>query len=973
MGRQAIAFSRVAAGVAAIVTALTGSVSCDTAAAATSSAGWVPDGSSAERAAASCWEIKQVVPTAPDGVYWLVTPTLVAPQQFYCDMSVDGGGWVLVGRGRDGWLSGGDGQGTVAQVHDHVWDQTGFKPRQLSDDVINGLLDGQAPSGLADGVRVVRAADRAGVTATDVRLKLTKMPRWSWAFSAGQPADARLYAASSQRDTAGRLSVSRTGVTTRDLDGGGNGNGSSNGMSRLWTYLSSTNGWVAGFNYGSSVAGTTAADTYLYSITGTYATPMTQVWLRPQLTTGQVAYPSVPDSGAAAQEQAPLAESGALPGTWGVAGLANGLTTELNTEAHAFAQIGNVMYVGGNFARVEEHAGRTPTGPATQTVPQSYLAAFDATTGDWIPGFRPVLDNQVNSLAALPDGRLAVGGQFGTVNGVSQPGLVELDPTTGETVTGWRIRIEDRIAGERVNVQTMDVQDGWLYLGGSFTHLTGGASTSTVYARKAARVKVGDATPDKAWNPDFNGKVQSIDASADGRRVYVSGYFTSSGSTSTMRVAILSTDPGAAVVPFAPRFSVATSPYQQAIHEAGPTLWVGGSEHSMFGYDTTTLEATSLNVTRSGGDIQAIADSADTVVYAGCHCGDWAFSGQQAYSFTVGDPNPTWAEAHAIGYIGAWDDATGASMPAFDPISKARGGYGAWALGVAADGTLWAGGSYTSVIARDGRDQWAGGFVRFAARPHTAPATPDGLTVRLTGQVAGLSWTASTADAVTYEVLRGGRVVATTTRTSVDVPDSAAGDRFFVRATDGHGNRSATTTVAVAQAEPAVVDLVAAGSTWSYRADGAAPAAGWQDATFDDSTWSTGAAPLGWGSPSIATNVDVASGQRPISTYYRRSFDVVDPSALTGLTLTTRADDGVIVYLNGREVARRNLRDGAIGPSTFATAAPRTSAAVADPLVVPLDATALVAGRNEVSVEVHVNFRSTKDVSMDLRLAAQSP
>ena len=305
----------------------------------------------------------------------------------------------------------------------------------------------------------------------------------------------------------------------------------------------------------------------------------------------------------------------------------------------------------------------------------------------------------------------------------------------------------------------------------------------------------------------------------------------------------------------------------------------------MFGDHAATLEVKSLNVTRSGGDIQAIADNADQVVYAGCHCGDWAFSGQQAYSFTVGDPNPTWAEAHAIDYIGAWDNATGAYMPAFNPISKARGGYGAWGLAVASDGTLWAGGSYTSVVARDGRDQWAGGFVRFAARPHTAPATPYGLTVQLTGQVASLSWTASTADAVTYEVLRDGRVVATTTRTSVDVPDSAAGDRFFVRATDGRGNRSATTTVAVAPAEPTVVDLVAAGTAWRYRVDGVAPAAGWQDATFDDSTWSTGAAPLGWGSTSVATNVDVAAGQRPITTYYRSSFDVVDPSALGALTL----------------------------------------------------------------------------------------
>jgi hypothetical protein len=613
-------------------------------------------------------------------------------------------------------------------------------------------------------------------------------------------------------------------------------------------------------------------------------------------------------------------------------------------------------------------------GPASQTVQQSYLAAFDATTGDWIPGFRPVFDNQVNSLAALPNGKLAVGGEFSTVNGVPQVGLVALDPVSGATVTDWRIRVEDRIAGEHVNVQAMDVQNGWLYLGGDFTHLTGGSSPYAAYARKASRVKVADATPDAGWNPAFDGKVQAIDASSDGSRVYVSGYFLKSGTTSTSRAAIISTAPGAAVIPFTPLVSVPyTPPYQQAIHESGRTFWVGGSEHSMFGYDASTLAPMSLNVMRGGGDLQAITDIDDRVVYGGCHCGDWAFSGQQDYSFTIPASTPTWKAADAIDYVGAWDAATGSYLPAFYPVAKVRSGYGAWALNVASDGTLWAGGSYTSVRARDGRNQWAGGFVRFAARPHTAPAAPRGLTARLSGSVASLSWTASSGGSGTvYEVLRGGRVVATTAQTSIDVADSGPGDRFFVRATDGQGNRSATTTVATLEVTPVRVDLVDPGSAWRYRVDTAAPGAGWQASAFDDGAWSIGKAPLGWGDASIATNVDVAAGQqRPVTSYYRRAFDVADPAQLTALTLTTRSDDGVVVYRNGREVARKNLPSGSIGPSTYATAAPRTSAAVASPLTIPLDASRLVAGRNVVSVEVHVNYRGTPDMSMDLGLSAQ--
>src|SRR4051812_32658443 len=74
------------------------------------------DGRAESRALGSCWEIKQADPTAPDGVYWLYTPALQYPQQFYCDMTTDGGGWVLIGRGRQGWDFTAEGQGTPATM-----------------------------------------------------------------------------------------------------------------------------------------------------------------------------------------------------------------------------------------------------------------------------------------------------------------------------------------------------------------------------------------------------------------------------------------------------------------------------------------------------------------------------------------------------------------------------------------------------------------------------------------------------------------------------------------------------------------------------------------------------------------------------------------------------------------------------------------------------------------------------------------
>ena len=61
------------------------------------------DGTTVATSGASCWGIKQQYPASATGLYYLQTPKLVEPKQYYCDMTTDGGAWVLVGRGMQGW------------------------------------------------------------------------------------------------------------------------------------------------------------------------------------------------------------------------------------------------------------------------------------------------------------------------------------------------------------------------------------------------------------------------------------------------------------------------------------------------------------------------------------------------------------------------------------------------------------------------------------------------------------------------------------------------------------------------------------------------------------------------------------------------------------------------------------------------------------------------------------------------------
>lgn len=935
----------------ALIVLLLGSIPAAVLAGSPAQSAVVIDGSAAHRAAASCWEIKQNQPSAADGRYWLITPQLQAPAQFYCDMTTDGGGWVLVGRGRDGWMWDGSGKGTVDQVSSTVTGTAAFSPRQLPSTTIDGLLGGRRLDSLSDGVRLRRATNTAGTSWQETRFTFKSRDRWSWAFGAGHPI------ASFTIDGA-----SGSNTSTRDF-------GTNSAYNRVRTFETSANNFVRGFTFGSSGSGTNDPNSYVYSTVGGYGAPFTQVFIRPKTTTPDLSYAAIPDSGTSAETALAVAKNGALPATWGVTGTGAGGTGELATEVKAFAQVGNVMYVGGNFTTVQKGADAT----GADKVAQPYLAAFDATTGDWISSFRPTFNNQVESLAALPGNKLAVGGSFTSVNGAARTGLVVLNLSTGALDPMWDSNVENRVSGgDPITVRGLDTSGNYLYAAGSFSHFVRG--TSAVFARNGARLSLSTGRADGAWNPNFNGTATAVDVDDDGSRAYFSGYFTQSGSSAANRGAAISTASGAAPVTptWTPTHSTAGSAkYQQAVHQIGGLVWLGGSQHNMFSYDTSTFALKSYWVSRSGGDIQAI-NGDGSVVYGGCHCGDWNYATTQYDSLSPGQSTVTWTQAEKISLVGAYRADTGAFVPEFAPQWKSRGGFGAWALQVASDGTLWAGGSFDSAVRENGSNQWVGGFVRFAQRPHTAPGKPSAPAVQLTDDVAAVSWTKGSTSGATYEVLRNDRVVALTTGSSANIPDSDADDRFFVRASDGNGNRSASTSV-VKPGGGSNTTVLAAGSTWRYLFDNAVTVApSWNQSSFDDSSWKSGSAPLGWGTGPIATNIDVAAGQtRAITSYHRATFTVTNPAAYQGFKLTTRADDGLVVYVNGTEVARSNMPAGAITRTTYATAAPSTAAAVANPVVVQISPSLIRSGSNTIAVEVHSNYRSTPSSSIDASIEAQ--
>jgi hypothetical protein len=169
--------------------------------------------------------------------------------------------------------------------------------------------------------------------------------------------------------------------------------------------------------------------------------------------------------------------------------------------------------------------------------------------------------------------------------------------------------------------------------------------------------------------------------------------------------------------------------------------------------------------------------------------------------------------------------------------------------------------------------------------------------------------------------------------------------------------------------------LIPAGSTWKFSDSGPLEGTAWRSPDFDDSSWKSGQAQLGFGDGDEATLVSSgpSSSSRYITTYFRRNFIIDNPDSIPDLLVEVLRDDGAVVWVNGVEVVRSNMPSGIITPTTLAS----SSAAPADESTRFYAATVagslLRAGINTVAVEIHQDSATSSDLSFDLRLGPAPP
>lgn len=203
----------------------------------------------------------------------------------------------------------------------------------------------------------------------------------------------------------------------------------------------------------------------------------------------------------------------------------------------------------------------------------------------------------------------------------------------------------------------------------------------------------------------------------------------------------------------------------------------------------------------------------------------------------------------------------------------------------------------------------------------------------------------------------------------------AVGDSYVV---------AQNTTLVTVNVPDAPQTLIAAGAVWKYKDNGSNQGTAWRAQGFDDSTWASGPAQLGYGEDDEATRVDCgpAAGNectaanspagKYATTYFRRTFTATNPDDYTSVLLRVKRDDGVRVFINGTEVVRENfnplgvLGDEIIQYNTYSGQLASDDGANFNDY--PISSSALVNGTNTIAVEIHQESGTSSDISFDLSL-----
>ncbi len=218
---------------------------------------------------------------------------------------------------------------------------------------------------------------------------------------------------------------------------------------------------------------------------------------------------------------------------------------------------------------------------------------------------------------------------------------------------------------------------------------------------------------------------------------------------------------------------------------------------------------------------------------------------------------------------------------------------------------------------------------------------------------------------------------------SIGSPGDAIGSvAFFMRGPNVAGQDAFLDEVSVSAPDyhapvlpgPQMVE----GDGWRYFKGTSTPVAQgtnqWFNLHFADGDWLV-PSPSGFGYADCDDNTTLADMNTYASVFTRRLFHVADAGLIHHLTLAADYDDGFVAYINGVEVARRNMPAGTPQHTTLASGNHESSRgpggsspATEEKEFIPISPSVLRDGTNVIAVSGHNVSISSSDLSLIVEL-----